>query len=87
MTSDQILERVSRVVGDTLELDDVALTRSTKASEVEGWDSLSHLTIIMAVEREFGIRFRTGEIAGLMNVGDLVGRVEVCLARHTSPER
>ncbi len=87
MTADQILERVTRIVADTLELDDLVLTRLTKASEVDGWDSLSHLTIIMAVEKNFGIRFRTGEIAGLMNVGDLIARVETHLSRHAGPGR
>jgi acyl carrier protein len=46
------------------------------ATDVPAWDSLSHITLIVAVEREFGIRFTTAEVAALMNVGDLADLVQ-----------
>jgi acyl carrier protein len=71
MTTDTILDRLNRVFGEVL-LDDVQLTLSTVATEVEGWDSLSHISLMLAVERTFGIRFALGEVSRTRNVGDLV---------------
>ena len=81
MTHTEILNRVSGIVGDVLALDDVALTTATTAADVEGWDSLANVQIIVAIERAFTIRFRTGEIAAIRNVGELVGRIAELAAR------
>jgi acyl carrier protein len=48
------------------------LSRVMTADDVVGWDSLSHVNLIVAIEREFKIRFTTREIAGLKNVGELM---------------
>lgn len=74
MTDAEILERLNGVVSDTLDLD-VSLQPSTTAADVEGWDSLAHIQIIVAVERSFGIRLRVGEMASIANVGELVSRI------------
>jgi len=50
----------------------LSLSRATTARDVEGWDSLMHINLIVAVEREFKIRFTTREIAGLQDVGELL---------------
>ncbi len=75
MTDAEILERLNGVVSDTLDLDSVSLQPSTTAADVEGWDSLAHIQIIVAVERSFGIRLRVGEMASIANVGELVSRI------------
>ena len=75
MTHTAILDRVSGIVGDVLALDDVALTTAMTAADVEGWDSLANVQIIVAIERAFKIRFRSGEIAAIRNVGELVSRI------------
>jgi acyl carrier protein len=75
MTHEQILERLTRIVAETLDIDDLVLEPGMAAADVPGWDSLSHVQIIVAVERAFGVRFRTGEIASMANVGELVSRV------------
>jgi acyl carrier protein len=80
MTYEQILERVSQIVGGTLDVEDLSLTPSMTAEDVPGWDSLAHVQIMVAIEQAFRIRFRTGEIAAIANVGDLVKRVEMRLA-------
>ena len=51
------------------------------ARDGEGWDSLAHVTIIVALERAFGIRFRMAERAALKNVGDLVNHIATRLPR------
>jgi acyl carrier protein len=71
----EILERLTDLVAGILELDDLQLTPATVAADVPGWDSIAHVQIVVAVERAFGIRFRTGEITGLVDVGALLGRI------------
>jgi acyl carrier protein len=66
-----ISERLQRTICSELELDDFQFEDSTTADQVPGWDSLSHVRVINAVETEFGVRFKTMEILRLRNVGDL----------------
>jgi acyl carrier protein len=75
MTEAQILQRLGEIVSEVLGEDDVALSSATTAKEVEGWDSVTNVQIMVAVEQAFRFRFRTGELAGLRNVGELVGRI------------
>lgn len=75
MTAAEILEQVTRIVAETVGLDDLALVPSMTAADVEGWDSLAHVQIIVGIERAFDLRFRTGEIATIKNVGELVERI------------
>ena len=72
MDSNQILARLTEVVADVLDRPDLTLDRSMAAEDVEGWDSLAHVRIVVAAEEAFGVQFRTSEIGGLKNVGDLV---------------
>ena len=71
------LTDIFRSVFDDPEL---RLTAAMTAKDVPEWDSLSHITLIVAIEREFRIRFTTAEVAGLMNVGDLADRIRKKLA-------
>lgn len=48
------------------------VSRSMTATDVEDWDSLNHINLIVAIEREFKIKFTTAEVAGLKNAGDLM---------------
>jgi acyl carrier protein len=70
-------ERLKNTILRTLGLSDFPLTESTLAPQVPGWDSLSHVRVLRAVEMEYNIRFRVGEVMKLANVGalqDLVHR-------------
>lgn len=69
------------VILDVLELDDWELTDSTLAAEVPGWDSLSHINVVLAVEKHFGVRFNGGEVLKLKNVGDLQRLVDSKLSQ------
>ena len=66
-----VSERLRSVILRELELEDFAIDESTTASMVPGWDSLSHVRIIAAIEAEYDVRFRTVEVLRLRNVGDL----------------
>jgi acyl carrier protein len=68
MTTDEQLVGIFRQVMNN---DHLTLTDSTTAAEVEGWDSLSHVTLMFSIEQEFNIQFRGDEFSNLNNVGDL----------------
>ena len=66
-----VWDRLVRIMRDVFDDDELTVQPGTTAADVEGWDSLSHIELMVALEAAFGIRFNTGEIAGLRNVGDL----------------
>lgn len=70
------LERLQNLFRIVFLDDSLELTRETTADEVEAWDSVQHVTLIMEVENEFNIRFSTPEIAYLKDVGELIDLIE-----------
>jgi acyl carrier protein len=75
-----VLDRLNHVFRDVLENDDIVLKADTTAADIEEWDSMSHVQIILAVEQEFKVRLKAGEISGLENVGAFVSLLERRLA-------
>ena len=70
-----ILEKINELAQEVFEDDDIEITEETVADDVDGWDSLSHLEFIDAIESEFGIKLTMGEIQGSANVGELMDAV------------
>jgi len=66
-----ISSELTAVFRDVFEDDSLAITRETSARDVTGWDSLMHVTLILQVERRFGVRFSSSEVAMLRNAGEL----------------
>jgi acyl carrier protein len=66
-----ISPRLKSVILRELDLTEFELAPTTTAEDVPGWDSLSHVRVLMAVEAEFGIRFSTLEVLRMKQVGDL----------------
>ncbi len=75
MTQEEVLTRLTELVSEVLQLDEVDLQMGTTADQVEGWDSVSTIEIMVAVEDVFGIHLKTGEMAAMDNVGFLVDRI------------
>lgn len=71
MEDELIDAELSRVILAALRLKSFPLKKGTRSFEVPGWDSLSHVTVIMAVEDAYNLRFNTGDIVTLQSVGDL----------------
>ena len=71
-----ISPRLKSVILRELQLEDYDLQSDTVATAVPGWDSLSHVRILTAVENEFGIRFRGLEVVRLRNVGELQALID-----------
>jgi acyl carrier protein len=76
MSNATILSDVREIIADVLDQPDLKIDRTTTAEDVEGWDSFSHINIVVAMESHFGIKIHTSEIEELRNVGELVDIVE-----------
>ena len=70
------LARLNEVFRDVFEDDELSVTRQTTAKDIEGWDSLMHVTLLINVEKAFGVKFSSSEVANLKSVGDLSDLVE-----------
>lgn len=75
MTREEILNEISKVFADTLDEDNITLSESTTADDVEGWDSLTHVQLVVAVERKFKVRFTAKEIQSWKNVGEMIDSI------------
>jgi acyl carrier protein len=62
---------------DVLDLDELDLTRETTANDVDEWDSLSHIMLIVNIEKSFKIRFTSKEIQRWKNVGEMVDCIDM----------
>ncbi len=69
---DDIIGRLQNVFRDVFDSEDLVIGLQTTAADVEGWDSINHVNLVLAVEREFKVRLSSSAIARLKNVGDLV---------------
>jgi acyl carrier protein len=78
-----ISQELKTVILRALKLGEWDITDETAASEVPGWDSLSHINVVLAVEKYFGIRFKGAEVLRLKNVGDLQRLVDSKLAQQS----
>ena len=72
MTREEVYERLNAVFADVFDDDTLTVTDETTAADVDGWDSLVHITLIDAVEEEFDISFDMKTIVKLGNVGEMV---------------
>ena len=68
---DEIYHRLSAIFHDVFEDDSITVTPDLTAPDVPGWDSLSHIRLILEVQRAFDIKFAAAQTANLKNVGEL----------------
>ena len=67
-----INERLNDVFQNVFDADDIVVDRDTTADDIDDWDSLEHIRLIAAVEREFGIKFTMKEVSAMKNVGEMM---------------
>lgn len=72
MTEAEILSALHPIFQDVFDDDDIVLGLETTAKDIEGWDSLAHVNLVVAAEQHFRIKFRTAELESLRNVGHFV---------------
>lgn len=76
MDNTAIYARLTDIFHDVLDNDDIVLAPQLTANDVEGWDSLAHVRLILAIEKAFHVSFTASEVGRLKNVGELAGLVE-----------
>ncbi len=71
-----IYDRLNTVFQDIFDDERITVKAKTTADDIDDWDSLENIRLIAAVEDEFGIRFRPGELRSMQTVGDLASAIE-----------
>jgi len=80
MNNDQIFEKLTEVFQDVFDDEEITISPSTTAADIDGWDSLTHITLLAAVEDEFGVKFSMKAVQHLQNVGELAALIAEGLA-------
>jgi len=75
VTPAEVKPRLETVFRDIFEDPSLVIHDTTTADDIEAWDSLTHIDLIVEVERTFGIKLSTGEVRGLKNVGDFIALI------------
>ncbi len=79
MNRTEITEKVNEIFCDIFDDDELVITDETTAADIEDWDSLEQINILVAIEKAFKIKFSVGEVEGLKNVGEMLDLVEAKL--------
>lgn len=72
MTPQQILTRLSAVFQDVFDDDQLVISQATTADDIEAWDSIMHVNLVLAVEKEFGVQMSAAEVGELDSVGSWI---------------
>lgn len=72
MTTEQVIKELQEIFKDVLDNDDIVLNEATNANDIDEWDSLSNIQLIVAIEKHYKVKFNTQEINSWKNIGDLV---------------
>ena len=75
MTRQEIFEKLNEVFSDVFD-EELTVTAETTASDIEDWDSLTHITLISEVEDAFGVKFSMKDVLGMKNVGEMADIIE-----------
>ena len=78
MTDQEILAKFTRILRDLLLDDSIELTMETRREDVPNWDSFNYINFIVAVEMEFGVKFKVADIESFPNVGAIVKKRRRC---------
>ena len=76
MDETQIYTKLTGLFEDVFDEDSIKLSPGLSAKDVDGWDSLTHIRLMLTVEKAFKIKLSTSEIGKLQNVGDLVALIK-----------
>ena len=76
MSMSSTLARLNLVFREVFDDDDLEISTVTNADDIEGWDSLMHVTLMLRVEKAFGVKFTSSQVASLENVGQLVALID-----------
>lgn len=67
-----VRSRLNKIFREVFDDDSIEIKEDMTAEDIDEWDSLSHITLVLSVEKEFGIRLNAAEVGGLANVGQMI---------------
>ncbi len=73
---DDIIARLQPIFRDVFDNPDLVITRESSARTIDGWDSLTHVTLVISIEKEFKIKFGLSELQDLEDVGGMIDLIE-----------
>jgi len=76
MDESDIYTRLTEIFEDVFDDDSITVTPALSAKDVDGWDSLTHIRLILTIEKAFKVKFSTSEIGKMEKVGDLVALIK-----------
>jgi len=76
MQQQEIYTRITKIFRDVFDDESLVATPEMTAADVAEWDSVNHITLVVAIEEEFGIKFKTAELEKMKNVGQMVEGIE-----------
>ena len=75
MSREEIMEKVNEIFRDVFDDDTLVITDETNSDDIEDWDSLEHISLIISMEKEFGLKFDLKDVNKLENVGQMVDMI------------
>ncbi|MCR5421063.1 MAG: acyl carrier protein [Lachnospiraceae bacterium] len=76
MTREEIMDKVNEIFREVFDDDSLVITDSTNSEDIEDWDSLEHISLIISMEKEFDMKFDIKEVNKLENVGQMVDMIK-----------
>ncbi len=75
MTREEVFNGVQDIFRDIFDEDDLIISDTTSSNEVEDWDSLNHINLVSAIEKEFKVKFALGELMTMKDVGTMIDAI------------
>jgi len=72
MTREDVMKKVTEIFREVFDDDELVITDATNSDDIEDWDSLEHISLIVSMEKEFNMKFDIKEVGKLANVGEMV---------------
>jgi len=76
MSTDAIYAKLTNIFHDVFDNEDIIVTPQLTAADVDEWDSLTHIRLVVAVEKKFGLKFSAAEVGRMKNVGEFVSLIQ-----------
>ena len=76
MTRTEILEQVQDIFRDVFDNEELVITESSSANDIDEWDSLTNIQLIVGIEHQFNIKFDSEEMTAWNNVGEMISSIE-----------
>ena len=75
MTREAVFDRLNTIFRDNFDDDEISLTDETSAEDIEDWDSLEQINLVVAIQDAFGIKFNIDEVNAMKNVGEMADAI------------